>query len=309
MFVPRPEEFTDLMEARVRFRWAEYRQPFPTFVVGVPAGGLPGQQADEPVPFAVVVRHSPEGDFGALTLGFDGRVPTPQNSGHATWWGGMLGANRRGEQADREIEDFLEGNANTPVRTVIGGPAGDGPEADEDLYVLTRPVGLDEDLATRIARLQSRVTRAALNACLIMVHHGRTILGSANPDHTARLRRLLEKRHVKPAVRQLNQSALDAVPLLYDFDRARLVGPDIPDPRLPADPTGRRHRFLGRKGHWANLAHGPGHSLRGEKDGLRTWRCSLPPNTAHLAFDPAELRVAYRTRPPQEAAPCPPTSG
>lgn len=115
------------------------------------------------------------------------------------------------------------------------------------------------------SRVYTRVTRMALNGCLLLMENGFRSYGSDNPSHSRRLAKFTDNARRKGDVdaELRHQAETRAIPELFGFRQEvnlrRLVGSSD---ATESTPTGRHVRPHWRRAHWRMQPHGPQLSLR-----------------------------------------------
>lgn len=252
VYAPTADEFRALSQVEVGVPWDEYRQPFETFVVAVPDGILCAPlDAAGAIPAAIVCRHAADRRCAGFSLPAVDAAGRLCNSLHCgTWWPADSGVT---------IEEHFAGLP--------------------DAYEVTP----GESAALEL------VKRVAINAALLLTHHGARKLGAANPDYEAKLLASLAKRGLPDGVRRANEAALKALPIMYGFDQhVKVYEREGGAPHGGAG--GYEVKTHWRRGHWARQAHGPHGALR-----KLVFRPAVLVNAHRFGGAPADTRVTLTT--------------
>lgn len=222
VFCPTADEYNALARTEIAVRLEDYRQPYPVMVIEIPPG-----------------------------TGF----PVDPNYGT----GELVFA--RLDRENRVIGTVFVGDGPGFLMNTMAWTA-DSEDVVEDRLMRRFPTDAALWTSEDAREVSKSHWRAAMNACLLLATYGCRSLGKDNPEYAARLEAKLRKKGVPEAVREQNRRALRMIPERVVIDQAiRIFNREVVRPE-PGDPTGRTVRPHWRRGHWANVAAGPGRAER-----------------------------------------------
>lgn len=270
VYRPTDQECEALEQTEPRITLAEYRQPFPTMAVELPANYGKARSVPTPPatpwapgrsrPLGVILRHEPE-----LTCLFASIV----------WDDGG------------SIVRCVHALAGHP--TIADSLFDDAPEPPG-----ARPLTEDE------RRVTPRLITLAINAMLLLCHYGHRPLPPDNPSHAQRLERHLAAARKRRQGVEEAERELRLLPTVFAFAQdVTLRHQSRPAPHDgPENSTGRTLRPHWRRGHLRMQVCGAG---RSQRKLLFVPPCLINP---HLLTGPLAASVTtYRTTPTPTTAP------
>ncbi len=232
VFRPRLDECLALEEIEVSVPIASYAQPFPTMVIELPEA----YQNHYPMQ-----GDSALGSLGPPTVAYKPVAVILRHDPSLPVLASMI-------VTDTLTELCLCGLMGDPAKDVL----------EEDIHARLRGGFLSNDLEMN---MQARVTRVALNACLLLMNRGFRESPQTNWDLIARLKKRAQKK-VRPEIQALNARDLLMVPTVYEFvqhtDVRRMVGSTS---ACESTATGRKVTPHWRSAHWRAQHYGHRNSL------------------------------------------------